>query len=78
MVLAVVLTVLLQLLLAGQLHADEKCKVDDKVKFLLKNMNDETVKLEVDCVTGVGECDDLGKQLKLHAKDAVRAGKLQL
>jgi hypothetical protein len=32
-----------------------------QVKFLLKNMNDETVKLEVDCVTGVGECDDLGK-----------------
>ena len=32
-----------------------------QVKFLLKNMNPETVKLEVDCVVGVGECDDLGK-----------------
>jgi hypothetical protein len=33
------------------------------VKFLLKNMNAETVKLEVDCVTGVGQCDELGECL---------------
>jgi hypothetical protein len=42
--------------LAGHVTADEKCKVDDRVKFLLKNMNADTVKLKVDCVTGVGQC----------------------
>ena len=37
-----------------------------QVKFLLKNMNADTVKLEVDCVIGVGECDDLGKRVLRH------------
>jgi hypothetical protein len=70
--LAVVFAVLL---LAGHVTADEKCKVDDRVKFLLKNMNADTVKLEVDCVTGVGQCDELDNQLKLNARDAVHSGK---
>ncbi len=61
--------------LVSHVAADEKCKVDDRVKFLLKNMNADTVKLEVDCVTGVGQCDELGNQLKLHARDAVHSGK---
>jgi hypothetical protein len=69
----VVLIAVLQL--AAYVTADEKCKVDDRVKFLLKNMNADTVKLEVDCVTGVGQCDELGNQLKLHARDAVHSGK---
>merc|ERR1711862_382496 len=44
-----------------------KCTVDKEVKFILKNMNPSSVQREVDCVVGIGACDNLGVRLKAEA-----------
>merc|ERR1711915_151417 len=52
-----------------------KCAVDKEVKFILKNMNPTSVRREVDCVVGIGACDNLGVRLKAEAPRAVRQGR---
>merc|ERR1712002_846385 len=52
-----------------------KCTVDKEVKFILKNMNPSSVQREVDCVVGIGACDNLGVRLKAEAPRAVRQGR---
>ena len=68
--------VLLLVLIVGQLLlvAGQRCKVDDRVKFILKTINPDTVKIQVDCLTGVGACDELGNYLHEHARSAVLSG----
>merc|ERR1711911_222884 len=52
-----------------------KCSVDKEVRFILKNMNPTSVEREVDCVVGIGPCDNLGVRLKAEAPSAVRQGR---
>merc|ERR1712180_328452 len=52
-----------------------KCSVDKEVRFILKNMNPTSVEREVDCVVGIGPCDNLGARLKAEAPSAVRQGR---
>merc|ERR1712189_23911 len=52
-----------------------KCSVDKEVRFILKNMNPTSVEREVDCVVGIGSCDNLGVRLKAEAPSAVRQGR---
>merc|ERR1711973_813006 len=52
-----------------------KCSVDKEVRFILKNMNPTSVEREVDCVVGIGPCDNLGVRLKAEAPNAVRQGR---
>jgi hypothetical protein len=67
---------LLLLLVADQLMAaGERCKVDDRVKFILRSMNQDTVRLGVDCITGTGPCDEIGNYVRQEAQSAVRSGK---
>eukprot|EP00092_Neocalanus_flemingeri_P015653 GFUD01016942.1.p1 GENE.GFUD01016942.1~~GFUD01016942.1.p1 ORF type:complete len:120 (-),score=19.49 GFUD01016942.1:112-471(-) len=52
-----------------------KCKLEAKVKLVLKTMNENTVAAVVDCIVGLGECDPTGEEIKIHAKDAVCSGR---
>merc|ERR1712189_17089 len=52
-----------------------KCSVDKEVRFILRNMNPPSVEREVDCVVGIGPCDNLGVRLKAEAPSAVRQGR---
>ena len=49
----------------------KKCKIENRVKLILKSMNKDTVAAVVDCVIGVGSCDPTGQEIKDHAKEAV-------
>ena len=51
--------------------AGNKCKIDSKVKLILKSMNKDTVTSVVDCVVGVGACDPTGQEIKDQAQQAV-------
>ena len=51
--------------------ARTKCKIDSKVKLILKSMNKDTVTSVVDCVVGVGACDPTGQEIKDQAQQAV-------
>ena len=51
--------------------AENKCKIDSKVKLVLKSMNKNTVAAVVDCVVGVGACDPTGQEIKDQAQQAV-------
>ena len=52
-------------------YGKNKCKIDSKVKLILKSMNQDTVAAVVDCVVGVGACDPTGQEIKDQAQQAV-------
>eukprot|EP00092_Neocalanus_flemingeri_P015654 GFUD01016943.1.p1 GENE.GFUD01016943.1~~GFUD01016943.1.p1 ORF type:complete len:115 (-),score=15.41 GFUD01016943.1:417-761(-) len=57
------------------MNVKNKCKIESRVKLILKTMNENTVAAVVDCVVGKGECDPTGEEIKVHAKDAVCSGR---
>ena len=52
-------------------YGKNKCKIDSKVKLILRSMNKDTVAAVVDCVVGVGACDPTGQEIKDQAQQAV-------
>ena len=56
---------------SGMYKNKNKCKIENRIKLVLKTMNDNTVAAVVDCVVGVGDCDPTGQEIKEHAQEAV-------
>ena len=57
------------------MRVKNKCKIENKVKLVLRTMNYNTVAAVVDCLVGEGECDPTGTEIRRHAKDAVCSGR---